>query len=74
MQLFAENPHIYTAIRGKPMCTPDCEGKTRVQEEKEIKKKANRQAETKFTLVRHYWETMPQTRLRNREIRAIQEH
>ena len=33
-----ENPRIYAAIQGKPTCTHDCEGKTRVQEEKEIKK------------------------------------
>ena len=54
MQLFAENPHIYVAIPGKPMCTHDYEGKTHVQEEKEIKKKANRQFETKFTPIGHY--------------------
>ena len=37
MQLFTENPRIYAAIAGKPMCTRDCEGKTCVQEEKETK-------------------------------------
>ena len=41
------------------MCTHDCEDKTRVQEEKEIEKKVNRQAETKFTPIRHYQENMP---------------
>ena len=38
MQLFVVNPRIYATILGKPMCTCDCDGKTRVQEEKEIKK------------------------------------
>ena len=52
--MFAENPRIYEAIAGKPACTRDYEGKTRVQKEKEIKKKVNRQAETKFTPIRHY--------------------
>ena len=41
------------------MCTYDCEDKTHVQEEKEIKKKVNRQAETKFTPIRHYQANMP---------------
>ena len=59
MRLFIENPCIYAAIPGKPACTRDCEGKTRIQKEKEIKKKANRQAEKIFTLVRHYWENIP---------------
>ena len=58
-RLFAKNPCIYVAIPGKPTCTHDCEGKTRVQEEKEIKKKVNRQAETKFTPIKHYQENMP---------------
>ena len=43
----------------KPTCIRDCEFKTRVQEEKCIKIKANRQAETNFTLIRHYQENMP---------------
>ena len=38
----------------KTACTRDCEDKTHVQEEKEIKKKVNKQAKTKFTPVRHY--------------------
>ena len=33
----------------KTMCTCDRENKTRVQEEKEVKKNVNKQAETKFT-------------------------
>ena len=37
----------------------DCELKTHVQEEKCIKIKANRQAETKFTPIRHYQENIP---------------
>ena len=36
-----------------------CEAKTHVQEEKEIKKKVNRQAETKFNPIRHYQTNMP---------------
>ena len=52
-RLFAVNPRIYAAILGKPTCTHDCEGKTHIQEEKEIKKKVNRQAETKFTPILH---------------------
>ena len=59
MQLFVENPFIYVAIPGKPACTHDCEGKTLVQEEKEIKKKENRQSETKFTPIRNYEKNMP---------------
>ena len=55
----AENPRIYADIPVKTACTHDCESKTRVQEEKEIKKKVNRQAETKFTPIRHYQENMP---------------
>ena len=43
----------------KTTCTHDCEDKTRVQEEKEIKKKVNKQAETKFIPIRHYKENMP---------------
>ena len=38
-QLFSVNPHTYTTIQGKPACTRDCESKTRVQEEKEIKRR-----------------------------------
>ena len=40
------------------MCTRDCEAKTSIHEEKEIKKKVNRQAETKFTPIRHYQKNM----------------
>ena len=50
---------MYVAIPGKPACTRDCEGKTCVHEEKEIKKKVNRQAKTKFSPIRHYQENMP---------------
>ena len=46
-------------IQVKTTCTRDCEEKTCVQEEKEMKKKANRQAETKFNPIRHYQENMP---------------
>ena len=53
MRLCAENLRIYANIPVKTACTHDCEDKTRVQEEKEIKKKVNRQAETKFTPIRH---------------------
>ena len=59
MRLCAENPCIYAAIPGKTTCTCDCKGKTRVHEKKEIKKKVNGQAETKFTPIRHYQENMP---------------
>ena len=41
------------------MCTRDCEAKTRIQEEKEIINKVNRQAETKYTPIKHYQENMP---------------
>ena len=50
----AENPRIYVDVPRKTVCTRDCEDKTRIQEEKEIKKKVNRQVETKFTPIRHY--------------------
>ena len=43
----------------KPACIRDYEFKTRVQEERYIKIKANRQVETKFTPIRHYQENMP---------------
>ena len=43
----------------KITCTRDCEAKNRVQEEKEIKKKVNKQAKTKFTRIIHYQENMP---------------
>ena len=43
----------------KTACIHDCELKTRVQEERCIKIKANIQAETNFTPIRHYQENMP---------------
>ena len=43
----------------KIVCTRNCEAKTRIQEEKEIKKKVNKQAKTKFTPIKHYQENMP---------------
>ena len=49
MQLCAENPRIYADIPVKTTCTRDCEDKTCVHEEKQIKKKVNRQAKTNFT-------------------------
>ena len=54
MRLCAENPRIYVDIPVKTTCTHGYEYKTSVQEEKEIKKKINRQAETKFTPIKHY--------------------
>ena len=54
MRLCAGNLRIYVDILVKTPCTRNCEDKTRVQEEKEIKKKVNRQAETKFTPIKHY--------------------
>ena len=59
MRLFVENPRIYMDILVKTMCTHVCEDKNCVQEEKEIKKKVNIQAETKFTPIRHYYENIP---------------
>ena len=43
----------------KTTCIRDCEFKTRVQEERCIKIKANKQAERNFTPIRHYQENMP---------------
>ena len=54
MRLCADNPRIYAVIPVRTACTCDCEDKTRVQEEKEIKKKVNRQAETKSNPIKHY--------------------
>ena len=54
MRLCAENPRIYADIPVKTACTCDCEDKTHVQEEKEIKKKARRPTKTKFNPIRHY--------------------
>ena len=39
MRLFSVNLRTYTTIQGKPACTRDCESKTCVQEEKEIKRR-----------------------------------
>ena len=43
----------------KTTCIRDCEFKTHVQEERCIKIKENRQAETNFTPIRHYQPNMP---------------
>ena len=59
MRLFTVNPHLYAEITVKPMYIHDCELKTCVQEERCIKIKENRQAETNFTPIRHYQENMP---------------
>ena len=59
MQLFVVNPCVYVEIAVKPAYIHDCELKTHVQEERCIKIKANRQAETNFTPIRHYQENMP---------------
>ena len=59
MLLCVEKPCIYVDILIKTTCTCDCKDQNRVQEEKEIKKPVNRQAETKFTPIRHYQENMP---------------
>ena len=50
---------MYTEIAMKPAYIRDCEFKTHVQEERCIKIKANRHAETNFTPTRHYQENMP---------------
>ena len=59
MQLFAVNPHVYAEIAEKTACICDYDFKTRVQEERCIKIKANRQAKTNFTPIKHYQENMP---------------
>ena len=58
-RLFAVNPRVYVEIIEKTTCICDCELKTRVQEERCIKIKENRQAETNFTPIRHHQENMP---------------
>ena len=58
-RLFAVNPHVYAEIAEKTACICDCELKTRVQEERCTKIKANKQAETNFTPIRHYQENLP---------------
>ena len=50
---------MYANILVKTMYIHDCELKTRIQEEKCIKTKANRQVETNFTPIRHYQAYMP---------------
>ena len=49
---------MYTDIAVKTAYIRDCELKTRIQEEKCINIKANRQAETNFTPIRHYQANM----------------
>ena len=50
---------MYVDIAVKTAYICDCEFRTHVQEEKCIKIKENRQAETKFTPIKHYQENMP---------------
>ena len=50
---------MYMDIAVQTTYIRDCELKTRVQEEKCIKIKENRQAETNFTPIRHYQANMP---------------
>ena len=57
--MFAVNPRVYAEIAKKPMYIRDCELKNLVYEERCIKIKENRQAETKFTPIRHYQANMP---------------
>ena len=71
MRLYAENPRMYADIPGKTACTHDFEAKTHVQEEKEIKKKVVRQAQTKFTPIRHYQEKMPPDLTQNQRNHSI---
>ena len=59
MRLFAVNPHLYVELAVKPAYIRECELKYHVQEERCIKIKANRQAETNFTPIRNYQENMP---------------
>ena len=47
----------------------DCEFKTHIQEERCIKIKVNRQAETKFTPIIHYQENMPPDPTQKQEIK-----
>ena len=56
--MFVVNPRMYADISVKTAYIHDCELKTRVQEEKCIKIKANRQAETNFTPIRNYQTNM----------------
>ena len=50
---------MYMDIAVKTVCIRDYEFKTRIQEERCIKIKANRQAETNFTPIRHYRANLP---------------
>ena len=58
-RLFAVNPRVYAEITEETACIHDCKSKTRIQEEKVHKIKANRQAETNFTPIRLYQAYMP---------------
>ena len=59
MRLFAVNPRVYAEIIEKPAYIRDYELKTHVQEERCIKIKANRQADTNFTPIRLHQAYMP---------------
>ena len=50
---------MYAEIVVEPAYIRDCELKSHVQEERCIKIRANRQAKTNFTLIRHYQANMP---------------
>ena len=54
----------------KTVCIHDCEFKTRVQEERCIKIKANRYTETNFTPIRHYQVNMPPDSTQKQERRS----
>ena len=70
------NLHVYAEIEVKPAYICDYELKTRVQEERRIKIKANIQAETNFTPIRHYQENMPpdlkQTQEKKEQFKVIE--
>ena len=57
--MFAVNPRVYAEIAVKSAYIRDCELKNRIQEERCIKIKENRQFETNFTPIIHYQENMP---------------
>ena len=71
MRLLEVNPRMYANISVKTVYIHDCELKTRVQEEKCIKIKAIRQAETKFTPIKHYQENMPPELTQKQEKKSI---
>ena len=50
---------MYVEIAVKPTYIHDCELKTHVQKERSVKIKANIQAKTNFTPIRHYQASMP---------------